>query len=550
MIFSGAEERITYIGETQTRGRLQKFGIKAKDRATHMYVIGKSGMGKSTLLENMATQDINNGEGLMLIDPHGASVETLLDIIPERRVDDVVYFAPFDTDYPIGFNIMEDVGYEKRHLVMSGLLSAFKKIWEESQWSSRMEYLLSNTILALLEYPDSTIIDVGRMYSDKIFRKDVISQIKDPQVKKYWVQDFASYTDRYAAEATPAIQNKIGQFVANPLIRNIVAQKKSTFDLREIIDNRKIFLVNISKGQIGEVNASLLGSMLTTKLYLAALSRAETSPSEMKKLPRFFFYVDEFQSIANGSFTDILAEARKYKLSLIIAHQFVGQMEDEIRDAVLGNVGTIVSFRIGPLDAELLEKAFANQVLQEDLINLGFKEIYTSISIDGVATDPFYAETLPPIESDQESFRDRILFASREKYARRREEIEKDIMVKIEMDMKQAGALGGQGGKGKKGSFGGGGVGGNHGSGGGGRPKDKNGSNINIPPKEKSLKNLLTDIKKEGEQNQEYVKKHKEEVSKIKKGEIPPGPEEKGEKDEGWESISSLLKKTQRENDK
>ena len=303
-------DQITYFAETDARNRRVTFGIKAEDRTRHMYVIGKTGMGKSTLLENMAAQDIRNGNGFAFLDPHGSAIDTLLEYIPKERIKDVIYFAPFDMEFPIAFNVMEDVGYDKRHLVVSGLMSTFKKIWQDA-WSARMEYILSNTLLALLEFPNATLLDVNKMLADKSFRKKVVDNVTDVAVKSFWEDEFAKYTDRMAAEATPAIQNKIGQFTANPLIRNIIGQPKSSFDMRKIMDEKKILLVNLSKGRIGESNANLLGSMLITKLYLSALSRADVSKADMKILPNFYVFVDEFQSFANDSFADILSEARK-----------------------------------------------------------------------------------------------------------------------------------------------------------------------------------------------------------------------------------------------
>ena len=291
-------DTVTYFAQTDARNKRVPFGIKSNDRTKHVYVIGKTGMGKSTLLENMAVQDIKNGEGFAFIDPHGKTAELLLEYIPEERIKDVIYFAPFDTDHPISFNVMEDVGYDKRHLVVAGLMSAFKKIWLEA-WSARMEYILTNTLLALLEYPDATLLGVNRMYTDKEYRKKVVENIKDPSVKSFWVDEFTKYTDRYTQDATPAIQNKVGQFTANPLIRNIIGQPKSSFDFRKLIDERKILIINLSKGRIGEANANLLGSMLITKIYLAAMSRADVHDREMQKLPNFYLYVDEFQSFAN-----------------------------------------------------------------------------------------------------------------------------------------------------------------------------------------------------------------------------------------------------------
>ncbi len=418
--------KITYFAETNSRGKALPFGIKRRDRARHMYIIGKTGMGKSTLLENMAIQDIRNGEGMAFIDPHGSTAERIMEYVPAHRIQDVVYFAPFDMDYPVAFNVMEDVGYDKRHLVVSGLLSAFRKIWVDA-WSARMEYILSNTLLALLEYPGATLLDVNRMLINKHFRKKVVDNVQDPIVKSFWVDEFANYTDRYTQDATPAIQNKIGQFTSNPLIRNIVGQAKSSFDIREMMDQKKILIMNLSKGRVGEVNATLLGSMLVTKIYLAAMSRADVPAATLQNLPQFYFYVDEFQNFANESFSDILSEARKYKLNLIIAHQYVEQMEEEVRDAVFGNVGTTVAFRVGPFDAETLETVFAPQFEATDLVNLGFAQIYLTLMIDGVGSPPFSATTLPPFDASPEDNTKKVLEASRAQYARPRQEVEKVI---------------------------------------------------------------------------------------------------------------------------
>ncbi len=418
--------KITFFARTDARGKDVPFGIKAKDRQRHMYVIGKTGMGKSTMLENMAVQDIQNGEGMAFIDPHGGSAETILNYIPPERVNDVVYFAPFDMDYPISFNIMEDVGPDKRHLVVSGLMSVFKKIWVDA-WSARMEYILSNTLLALLEYPESTLLGVNRMLSDKDYRKMVVDNVKDPGVKAFWVDEFAKYNERYMQEAGDAIKNKIGQFTSNPIIRNIVGQSRSSFDIRKMMDEKKILIINLSKGLIGETNANLLGSMLTTRIYLAAMSRADLSPQQMEHMPNFYFYVDEFQSFANATFANILSEARKYRLNLTIAHQYIEQMEEEVRDAVFGNVGTTIAFRVGPLDAEFLEAVFTPQFLATDLVNLGFAQIYLTLMIDGIGSQPFSATTLPPVTPPATSCKDMVIAASRKQFAHPRAEVEEII---------------------------------------------------------------------------------------------------------------------------
>ncbi len=420
------EERITYFAETDARNKKVKFGIKAKDRTKHVYVIGKTGMGKSTLLENMAVQDIKNGEGMAFIDPHGKTADLLLEYVPAERIKDVIYFAPFDTDHPISFNVLESVDPDKRHLVVSGLMSTFKKIWQDA-WSARMEYILTNTLLALLEYPNATLLGVNRMLSDKKFREKVVACVTDPAVRSFWVEEFANYTERMAAEAVPAIQNKIGQFTANALIRNMIGQPKSSFDIRKAMDERKIMIINLSKGRIGDTNTNLLGGMLITKIYLAALSRADMPDRVLKTMPNFYLFVDEFQSFANESFADILSEARKYKLNLTIAHQYIEQMEEEVRAAVFGNVGTMCIFRVGAYDAEILEKEFMPQFTAEDIVNLGFTQIYLKLMIDGISSAPFSATTLGPIPLPDVSSAQAAIAMSREQFTLKREEVERNI---------------------------------------------------------------------------------------------------------------------------
>ena len=419
-------EQVTYFGETDFRNQRTKFGIKNKDRSRHVYVIGKTGMGKSTLLENMAAQDILNGEGMCFMDPHGSAIDVLIDYIPPHRVQDVVYFAPFDTDYPMSFNVLEAVDADKRHLVVSGLMATFKKIWIDA-WSARMEYILANTLLALLEYPGATLLGVNRMLAEKDYRNDVIKYVTDASVKAFWIDEYNKWDPRYAREAGAAIQNKIGQFTSNPLIRNIVGQQKSTMDFRKIMDEKKILLVNLSKGLIGESNGNLLGGMLITKLYLAAMSRADVGAGNLEKLPNFFFFVDEFQNFANESFADILSEARKYKLNLTVAHQYVEQMEESVAAAIFGNVGTMITFRIGATDAEVFEKQFAPTFTAEDLVNLGKFQIYLSLMIDGIGSRPFSARTIAPIEKQPVSMREQMITSSRQLYAQPRDQVEASI---------------------------------------------------------------------------------------------------------------------------
>ncbi|MDD5165075.1 MAG: type IV secretion system DNA-binding domain-containing protein [Candidatus Pacebacteria bacterium] len=420
------DNRVTYFAETDARNKRVKFGIKSIDRTKHVYVIGKTGMGKSTLLENIAVQDIQNGAGMAFIDPHGKTADLLLEYVPKERIRDVIVIAPFDTDFPISFNVLESVDPKKRHLVVGGLMSTFKKIWEDA-WSARMEYILTNTLLALLEVPNTTLLSVNRMLSDKAYRNEIVAQVQDPSVKAFWVKEFANYTERMAAEAVPAIQNKVGQFTANPLIRNMIGQPVSSFDFRKAMDENKIIIINLSKGRIGDENMKLLGGLLVTKIYLAAMSRADVPDRVVKMLPHFYLFVDEFQNFANASFSDILSESRKYKLNLTIAHQYIEQMDENVSAAVFGNVGTMIVFRVGATDAEALEKEFAPQFTMEDLVNLGQFQMYLKLMINGLTSAPFSATSMGPIPQGKVSYVKEIIDASREQFARPREVVEEII---------------------------------------------------------------------------------------------------------------------------
>lgn len=418
-----ANQDINFFAETTFRNIRRKFGIKTDDRRRHIYVIGKTGMGKTVMLKNMAIQDIQAGRGIGFVDPHGEAAEELLDFVPESRINDVIYFNPADLDYPIAFNIMEEVDPEYRHLVAGGLMGVFKKIWPDV-WSARMEYILNNAILALLECPGTTLLGINRMLSDPEYRGRVIEKITDPVVKSFWTQEYARYTQRLEVEATAAIQNKVGQFISAPLIRNIIGQTTSSINMREIMDSRKILILNLSKGKIGEDNSRLLGALLITKLQLAAMSRVDI-PEEQRE--DFFLYVDEFQNFATESFVNILSEARKYRLSLILGHQYITQMDEKVRDAVFGNVGTIIAFRVGAEDAEFLEREFAPEFTANDLVNLGKYNIYLKLMIDGLAGRPFSAVTLPPFPKGEVSYKERIIKASRERYGTERKIVEERI---------------------------------------------------------------------------------------------------------------------------
>jgi len=417
-----ANPDINFFGLTNYRNQYKKFGIKTDDRRRHMYVVGKTGMGKTTILENMVLNDIYSGHGVGLVDPHGDFAEKIINYIPSNRINDVVYFNPSDVDFPIGFNILETIRPEQKHLVASGLMGVFKKIWPDV-WSSRMEYILNNTILALLDFPGTTLLGINRLLADADYRNRVVRNLKDPVVKAFWQTEFANYNDKYKQEAVAPIQNKIGQFLSASVIRNIVAQVKSRINIREIMDNKKIFIMNLSKGRIGEDNSRLLGGMLVTKIQLAAMERVDIPEPERKD---FFLYVDEFQNFATESFANILSEARKYRLGLIMAHQYMEQLEEEVLAAVIGNVGTTVTFRVGSTDAEILAKEFIPTFLEEDLINLPKYNIYLKLMIDGVSSRPFSALTLPPIGSPTGSA-EKVIRVTRERYAVPRDKIEDKI---------------------------------------------------------------------------------------------------------------------------
>ena len=411
------------FAKTNFRNKSQVFGIQEDDRRRHMYIIGKTGVGKTTMLRNMMISDVLAGNGVALVDPHGEFAEAILDYVPEERIDDVVYFNPADIDFPIAFNAVEKVDIKERHLVSSGLIGIFKKIWADS-WGPRLEYVLRNAILALLEYPESTLLGVMRMLSDKEYRKMIVENLTDPVVKQFWIDEFGKYSSKFEVEAIAPIQNKVGQFLTNPMIRNIVGQTKSSIHMRDIMDSKKIFIMDLSKGKIGEDSSALIGAMLITKIQQAAMSRINIPEEEREDS---YLYVDEFQNFATESFAGILSEARKYRLCMTLAHQYIAQLDEEVRDSVIGNAGTLVAFRIGADDAEFLEKEFAPEVAALDLVNLPNQKIYLKLMINGVTSRAFSADTLPPIPKPQKSFKDEIIRRSREKYGTPRALVEEQI---------------------------------------------------------------------------------------------------------------------------
>ncbi len=416
-------QEITVLGQTNFRGQARVFGIYEEDRRGHVYVLGKTGMGKTTLLRNMLVQDIQGGKAVALVDPHGDLASELLAAVPSRRLNDVIYFDPSDVAYPVGFNVLETPKPEYKYLVASGLIGTLKKIWADS-WGPRLEYILRNTILALLDYPGATMLGISRMLTDKKYRERVVRKIQDPVVRSFWVNEFANYNERFANEAISPIQNKVGQFLSSAVIRNIVSQPKSTIDIHDIMDNGKVLIMNLSKGKIGEDNSALLGAMMITRIQLAAMDRAYVPESERTD---FFLYVDEFQNFATESFAGILSEARKYRLNLVIAHQYITQMEEPVRDAVFGNVGTIVAYRVGAFDAEYLEKEFAPYFVQSDLVNLDRYSAYIRLMIHGVTSKPFSMKNIPPTPQS-EGNAETVLRVSRERYARPRDIVEDKIL--------------------------------------------------------------------------------------------------------------------------
>ena len=423
-----ANKEITYLGLATYRDKNQLFGIKRKDRRQHVYILGKSGTGKSALMFNMIIQNIKNGDGVCMVDPHGENVEAVLSAIPPHRIKDVVYFNPADADHHIGFNVLELIDPQYKHLVASGLMGIFTKIWANA-WSARMEYILNNAILALLDTPGTTLLGIPRMLVDKDYRQKIISNLKDPVIKAFWVHEYEAWQDKFRNEAIAPIQNKVGQFLSTSIIRNVVGQSKSTINIFDMMNEGKIFLVNVSKGRIGEDNSGLLGGMIITKIQLAAMERVRI-PEENRR--DFYLYVDEFQNFVTDAFAGILSEARKYRLNLTVAHQYTAQLvvdkSSAVRDAVFGNVGTMIVFRVGSDDAEFLESEFDPEFTPQDIVNLPNYKVYMKLMIDGVTSRPFSAKTLPPMaKSGNRQVEEEVIKSSRFLYCRSKEVVEREI---------------------------------------------------------------------------------------------------------------------------
>jgi hypothetical protein len=395
MITQIAKEKITYFATTDFRHRATPFGIRHKARRAHMYVLGKTGTGKSTLLETLIRQDLSKGRGLALHDPHGDLAGKVLSEVPEERRADLIYFDATDAEHPLGFNPLESVAAKFRPLAASGLLSVFQHIWADS-WGPRLEHILRNTLLALLEQPSATLADIPRLLDDRAFQKQAVAQVSNEQVRNFWLKEYAGYPARFRAEAVAPLQNKVGAFIANPLIHKIVTQQRSAFRLRKVMDEGKILLVNLAKGKIGADTSALLGALLVSRIGLAALSRADQPEDERCD---FYLYLDEFHSFTTLSLAGMLSELRKYRLNLILAHQYLAQLDERLLAAILGNAGTIISFRIGPQDAETVAQEFAPEFSATDLVSLPNYHIYLKLMIDGRVSNPFSAVTLPPPRS-------------------------------------------------------------------------------------------------------------------------------------------------------
>lgn len=407
------------VGKRHGWGEPQLFSLSAADARQHTYIIGKTGSGKTTLLRNLIVQRIALGHGVGVIDPHGDLAEELLHHIPPHRADHLVYFNPGDIEYPVGLNLLAHVPPDDRHLVASGIVGAFKSIWRDS-WGPRLEYILYNAVAALLDCRNATLLGVNRMLSDDAYRAKVIRQIKDPFIRAFWAEEYAGYDERFKREAIAPIQNKLGQFLLNPVIRNILGQVKSKVDIPFTMNTGRIFIANLSKGRLGQDKANLLGSLLVTQFQLGAMARANRPEAERHD---FHLFIDEFQNFTTDAFASILSEARKYRLCLTLSHQYVAQLTDPIRDAVFGNVGTLISFRIGNTDAEVMEKEFGGTITGGLLTDLERYEAVVKLLESGMNYESFRATMLPPMEN-RVGRRNKLIARSRERFAMLRRKIE------------------------------------------------------------------------------------------------------------------------------
>ncbi len=417
------QKTLTILGNTDYRGEKITFGIREEDKFRHMYIVGKTGTGKSTFIENLLKSDMAAGNGLALLDPHGELVDNILEHIPTHRINDVILFDVGDTDYPIGFNLLQGATEEEKNLIASGVVSTFKKLFGDSRWP-RLEYILRNVALSLVDYPNATLMHILRMLIDDNFRTEVMSYIKDAVVLKFRTTEFNKRQPKQREEAIGPITNKVGQFLSSKLVRNIFGQPRTKLNLRNAMDEGKILLVNLSKGKIGEDNANMIWSLLVTKFQIDAMSRANIAAHLRRP---FYLYIDEFQNFASESFATILSEARKYKLALIVANQYTAQLDEKTKDAIFGNVGTTVAFTLGKDDADIITGQFKGMASVNDLISLPKYTTYTRLMIDGISSDPFSMKTLPPIKLGEWSLEliDKVRKQSRQRYAMERGQLEK-----------------------------------------------------------------------------------------------------------------------------
>jgi type IV secretory pathway TraG/TraD family ATPase VirD4 len=407
----------SFIGRTNYVAALEEkkfiFGIKRADRRRHLYIIGKSGVGKSKLLELLVRQDIAFGHGLCFLDPHGDVIETILDFIPENRINDVILIDPSDSKFPVAFNPLSNVDPNFKHQFAQGLIEVMEKQFG-ANWTPRLEHVFRFTTLALLDYPRATMRGLISMLTDRQYRQEVIEYIQDDMVKRFFAIEFVAWSEKFDTDAIIPLVNKLGQFLSDPMLRNIFGQTENKIDFEKLINEKKIVLINLAKGKIGEENSSFFGSMFITKIKQAGMARAHLREDERKD---FYIYADEFQSLVTETFENLLSEARKYGLALTVAHQYMGQLLPKVRETVLGNVGSLVVFRVGGADAEVLESELAPIFKIKDMINLGKQEFYIKLMIDGQSYDPFSAATLKVLPPNHPPFRESIISASRAKYA-------------------------------------------------------------------------------------------------------------------------------------
>ncbi len=411
-----ADDKVTYFASTDYRNKHIPFGIKQSDREKHLYVVGKTGMGKSTFLENLAIQDIEHGNGIGFVDPHGMSAKKLLEHVPENRIDDVVYLTPGDTEYPVALNIFDGLTEETRIASISALLGVFKRHWSDV-WSPDIEELLLHALIALSYVKGATIFSAGRLVSERAFRTQVLAHIRDERTRTFWKEEYEDRQDQFNSGVSSLVA-KLGVLSGNPIVRSILGQSGSNISFEDIVNKRRILIVNLSKGQIGEDVSDFIGSIIVAKLYTAALARAAFGPAALSSVARFYLYVDECHSIGRGIFADMLSEARKYKLCLTMAHQYLDQLDEKTRSAVFGNVGSIVTFRLGSADAQTLETTFHGKVGKDNFLRLGFAQIYLALMIHGATSAPFSEVTLPPIKPPDRSHYAEIISRSRARYAR------------------------------------------------------------------------------------------------------------------------------------